>query len=432
MASVIYRIFSVGSCVLGRSVLRGMAGLILLTGIACPPVFAGGFIILDQSARSSGMGSLGAPSASDPSPMYWNPAFLSQLRGTHFSFGAMVMLPEQRFNGIHPSQAEYRGTPQVLFPPNFYLTHTFGRGWGIGLSLNFPYSERVEWGSDWTGSTLATRSEVRIASVNAAVSIPIGHSTSFGAAVLVNIPRLSVALRVPSSADSSATIRSLDGTGTPSFRFQFGMLHEIIDGVTLSVAYRSAVSLRIDDGQVTSQDASGAKAGGSVGTFVTNLDLPHEFETGISWQPGTWIVFSARGSMGLWSAVKQNRVVVTGSPPGTVTTPMHWKNAASAGGGIEVSFADMSLRGGYRWQQSPIPDGTLSPALPDADASGFSVGLGYHVEEGLVLDFSFARLEYRERAVITSTLTTAGGTPFNGLYSGRTTAVGLNISYSWD
>jgi long-chain fatty acid transport protein len=409
-----------------------LVAFILLASAAHPEALAGGFIVMEQSARAAGMGSLAGSSDSDPSRMFWNPAALSDLRGTNFSFGTTVILPEVRFNGISPAQTESRSTPQVLFPPNFYLTHTFRGRFGVGLSVNFPYAERLEWGSDWTGSTIATRSEIRVASVRAAISIPVGHSTSIGGAVIVNVPKLSIAWRVPSGVDSSAAIRSIDGNGSPAFRFQVGILHEILDGITVSLAYRNPVSLRINSGQVSSQDASSGSGSTVIGDFLTTIQLPHEFESGLSWQPCSGFVLSARGSIGLWSALKEQSLEFGPAPTRNAAVPLHWRNSASASAGFEFLLGGTALRAGYRWEQSPVPDETLSPVLPDADAHGFSIGLGYHVEEGLVLDFSFSRLEARERKITASHTLTSAGVPFNGLYSGRTTSVGLNISYSWD
>jgi long-chain fatty acid transport protein len=412
--------------------LVALLALVLLLGAAFGEAEAGGFIVMEQSARSAGMGGLAAPSEADPSRIFWNPAALSDMRGTNFSFGANVIMPDVLFHGISPAQTESRTTPQVIFPPNFYLTHTFRSGFGIGLGVNFPYAERLEWGSDWVGSTIVTRSEIRIASVRAAIGFPVGRSTSIGGAVIVNVPKLSIAQRIPSAADSSAAIRSFDGNGSPAFRFQVGILHEILSGITISLAYRTPVALRVNSGQVSSQDASGSGASTVVGDFITTIDLPHEFESGLSWEPCSGFVLSGRASLGLWSALKEQSLRFGTGPSRTVNVPLHWRNSASAAAGVEISLGGTQLRGGYRWEQSPIPDETLSPVLPDADAQGFSVGLGYHVEEGLLLDFSFSRLELRERNVTTSRVLTSAGIPFNGMYSGRTTSVGLNISYSWD
>jgi long-chain fatty acid transport protein len=364
--------------------------------------------------------------------MFWNPAALSSLHGTHFSFGALVMLPDQRFNGIVPDQTEYRVTPQVVFPPNIYLTHTFRGGLGLGVSVNVPYAEKVDWGSDWPGGALVTRSDIRVVSVNAAVSMKIGKSTAVGGAVLVNIPRLSFARRIQGATDTTASILSLDGVGAPAIRFHMGLTKELAEGVTFSAAYRTAVSEPITSGQVSSQDASATVPGNQIGTFRAEMGLPGEIETGLSWRPGNWIELSVRGSYAFWSNLKQSTISYEGGLTGTEVVPLNWKNTASAGAGIEVDIAGMALRGGLRWQQSPIPDETLSPFLPDADATGFSAGIGYHVEDGLVLDFSYSFLAYRQRNITTSGLTSASGTPFVGTYSAKTTAIGLTISYSWE
>ena len=58
--------------------------------------------------------------------------------------------------------------------------------------------------------------------------------------------------------------------------------------------------------------------------------------------------------------------------------PQDWDDIWTFGLGADWQFSDeLTLRAGYIFIESPIPDETFSPTLPDADRHVLSVGLGY-------------------------------------------------------
>ena len=63
---------------------------------------------------------------------------------------------------------------------------------------------------------------------------------------------------------------------------------------------------------------------------------------------------------------------------GLGNTPQNWDDTWTFGIGPEWRFArDWTLRAGYLYLQSPIPDSTFAPTSLDVDQSMVSVGLGY-------------------------------------------------------
>jgi long-chain fatty acid transport protein len=415
-------------CLIGLSLV--LAGTAVLTLFGATNGTAGGFPVADQSARTSALGATGAASTRDPSGMFWNPAVLAHLRGTHFSFGAMVMMPEQRFNGILPDVTEHRATPQVLFPPSAYLTHRFGDRFGVGLALNVRFAERVEWGTDWVGAEFASRSECRVISVQPAIGYRLSDDITVGLGVSVNVGRAILEKRLSGTDRVPNVLETYDASSKAGVRFHVGLTGEVKSGLSYGVAFRIKVSLATDDGQLSFQNGDGSAWPVDPQKFSLALGLPAQVETGLTWAPFRWVEFSARGSYTFWSGMPER--IISGSAGTSDALTLHWNDAVSAGAGLELSFADMAIRGGVRFEQSPLADAWVTPALPDADAIGFSVGFGYLVEEGLNIDFSYAELNYRERVIRSSGLTSVTGQAFNGIYTARTTAFGLTISYSWD
>ena len=119
----------------------------------------------------------------------------------------------------------------------------------------------------------------------------------------------------------------------------------------------------------------------------------------------------------------------------TQTSEEQWKNTYAVRFGLELRLADVTLRGGWLFDQSPIPDSYLRPSLPDADKTGYSVGIGYRVAEGLQLDFAYLFVKYKDRTITDSSILHYLPRPdpyLNGTYSTSETIIGLNVSYSWN
>ena len=86
------------------------------------------------------------------------------------------------------------------------------------------------------------------------------------------------------------------------------------------------------------------------------------------------------------------------------TTPLDWKDAWLIKVGAEYRITErISLRGGYAYVQSPVPDQTLDPSNPDSDQHNFSVGLGYRINN-YTLDFFYIAGFLEDREVQNSIL----------------------------
>jgi long-chain fatty acid transport protein len=73
----------------------------------------------------------------------------------------------------------------------------------------------------------------------------------------------------------------------------------------------------------------------------------------------------------------------------TLPFPQNWQNSSVVILGTEHKWLqsdrlphwEVALRGGYTRSQSPIPDLTFNPAVPESDFHGISVGLGLLCKE---------------------------------------------------
>jgi long-chain fatty acid transport protein len=113
-----------------------------------------------------------------------------------------------------------------------------------------------------------------------------------------------------------------------------------------------------------------------------------------------------------------------------------WRDTNSFKLGTEVRIADvLALRTGGFYYQSPVPNRTLDPAIPDNDRFGFSLGVGYQIGSFSV-DVGYMEVFSKVRSVKNDSLEannailkSAGLTPGRDRYENRCRLAGLNLSY---
>jgi long-chain fatty acid transport protein len=400
---------------------------------------AGGFQIVDQSARTMGIGGTMGALTGDPTAMRANPAMLSFLDGTVFSFGATVKVPDQRFYGVYPSTVETKMQAQVLFPPSICVTYTSSAGVAAGISVTVPYQIQTEWDQDWVGSRLATKSDLRVTMVTPAMSMKISENLSFGLGLELGLPRILYEQRLPVTVPGDSTrqpdgVITHDGDGLVSYGVLAGMFYQAGELLSLGVSYRSHMNLSIEDGRVRYRGMPAQIADQfPEGRFSTALVLPNQFLVGATLHPFRWLNISTDLEYSLWSEFSSVRITYSNPTRPDVVMNQNWSNVLNVRFGLEAAFSDLSLRGGIRFEQSPVPDASLSPGLPDAGGTGYSLGFGYRAGEGLVLDFAYSIVQFKDRSVSNSSLIygpSPGG--FNGIYSSHTASLAINVTYSWN
>src|SRR2546428_170849 len=92
--------------------------------------------------------------------------------------------------------------------------------------------------------------------------------------------------------------------------------------------------------------------------------------------------------------------------------PRLWKNSYVFRLGAEYAATDqIALRGGFFYDQTPIPKETFDPTIPNADLYALTTGVGYKWEATSV-DIAYLFGFYEKRAINSSTIDPAGSTIF--------------------
>lgn len=419
-----------------KTTLTSAAGQVLVAVLVCASAaHAGGVQSRELAARALGMGNVLVAVPDEATAMYANPAALSFLGHTHLSLGTTLTFPSYTFTGVAPSTRSARMKSEATYPPNACLAHTFPNGVGIGISVTNPYAAKTDWGEDWVGNRIVTSSELRSVQVTPSVSLRIGDHWALGLGVQVVFLRMDLNRAYGSLFSYGSTIPMVYMTGSAdvAYGFELGVLYVPDEVWRLGLSLKSRTRSTIEQGAVT---YAGIPGESSIivmpnATFTSSITLPDRVRAGVSFRPVTALMVAGELDLTRWSTFK-NLMVRLGSPVYEQRFEQSgWEDALAVRGGIELAVDDLRFRGGIAYEETPIPDSQLRPSAPDAHCVVYTGGIGYAIEEGLVLDFGVQMVRHKQRTITDSQVPYGPDGTFNGTYDLSSTVVGLNVRYSW-
>lgn len=401
---------------------------------------ASGFALLEQSASRLGTAFAGtAAAADDATTVYFNPAGMLQLQGIQLVAlpSAIEITSEFRSRGSTPAFGQPLGgsggdAGDWNAVPGAYFTTRLSEDVAFGLGINAPFGLKLVYEDGWIGRFQALRSEIQTISVNPSIAYRIGDRFSIGAGVsyqrlqgeLTNAVNYSaivvqgvqqlVALgQLPAAAapgviaantglEGGARVRG-DDTG---WGFNVGMLLEVSDRTRIGVAYRSAIEYDVGGtidftapaavpnaiGAAIVATASAAGAPLSDGAVSVEVKVPDSATASLRHDLSDNLAILADVAWTGWSTVQELRVVRDSGAIVSVT-PERWRDVFRYALGASYELSDrLTLRAGIAYDNTPVPDATRTPRLPDADRKWAAIGARWQPSAALAIDVGYTHL----------------------------------------
>ncbi len=408
---------------------------VLFTG----SIFAGGFQLNEHGAKAMAMAGAFTGLANDPSAIYFNPAGITQLKGSHFYFGATMILPLATYKTPGTTNVkEYEMVGQVFSPINFYYTQELSDKLYVGLGVNNQYGLGTKWNDNWVGRYFALETEVRTFYFTPVIAYKLfdNLSVSVGAQYAfadVTIIRKSPVMNPLTGAYLTEFKANMKGTAT-AFGFTAGILYKASDNLQLGLSYRSQAKFEFEGDFIPDPKSLTLSPTLTImyptGKMTAPLTVPQNITFGFAYMPDSKVTVTADFQYVGWSTYNKLEVTATDfvfDSKGTkvMSTDRNYENTFIARAGVEYKVSDnFSLRGGIYYDRNPVPDAYVEPTLPDADRIGLNIGFGGKITEKLGVDFAYLLINFAERKVTQSKF------GFNGTYQNVAHLLGLNFSYS--
>jgi long-chain fatty acid transport protein len=373
-----------------------LAAQLALPGAA----LAAGFQVNEHNARATGRAGSFFATVDDASAVFYNPAGLTNVKGTQAMVGVTLLRPTNTYEGVGllsvntEGQTLSQSTEGGFVPvPNVYFAHALSEKAAVGIGFYAPYGLGVKWPDQWVGRTSVQEISLRTFFLTPSVALKLADNVSVGVSISL-VPSTLGLRRVLGANDNLQVLfpasqygqegavelsGSAFGVGANA-----GVQVTLIENLKLGFAYRSAVALDFTgnaDFQVPTSVPASIRANFPDGPVTGAVTLPHAFSLGVGWVTKSLSV-ELSSTLTLWDSYQDLTInFLRNLPAPTSASPRNWTStpAFRLGGEYmfgDVGFADLTVRAGAMYDLTPAPDSTVEPGLPDANRFVFSGGAG--------------------------------------------------------
>ncbi len=448
-------------------VILGLACLISLSVVAAD-LSAAGFFLPVRGVRPLGRAGASTASGSGVHAMWYNPASMIKLEGTHVLLEAALVnltssfdrTPRFETNGdvIEYERVTNGKAPDLI--PSLMGTSDFGLERVVfGLGLMPPYGLRYIYPETGAQRYAAVRNDQAAsasialgASVQVTDWLAVGamfHNQFFDMKIITTSSGYQGLFGRPEDPDLDIllSIHSVDPF-TPSG--SFGVLITPLPEFEVGLSFLLPSTIEDTDAQVEVRLPShaffdGAEVEGS--TVSGSFDLPWVFRSGVRYIQPRWdielnvtvegwsvhdAIYTTPEDVKITNVFQLDEVVV-----GPLTIPEDYHNSInlSLGSDYQVIPDVLTLRAGINLEQAAIPVHRLSNFQIDTDKVMPTFGLSWAIPNSpVILDFAYAHVFFVDEEVTNSQVTQINPTfedgaitVGNGFYQASADLVGLSI-----
>jgi long-chain fatty acid transport protein len=357
---------------------------------------AAGFALKEQSAAAQGNSYAGATAgAEDISYMFFNPAGLTLHDGNQIIVVASYILPTNETDNATlvtvaplPNGESSENGGESAFVPALYAMWSATPDLKLGLGVNAPFGLKTKYSQTWAGRYHAVESDMKTLNINPVVAYRINNTLSVAAGLQAEKIDVTLSNMVPTVADGDALFEVIGDDW--AYGFTLGAMFELSPKTRIGVGYRSEMAHELKGAasfgnNLFSQSTSG-------GADVT---LPRMAQVGYYHDVGdTLAIMAELGWMG-WSSLDQ-LVVNLDSDLGfgtTVSQNYDWDDVWFLGLGATWKASEQwSIRAGVAYDQSPIPNATRTPRVPDSDRTWVSLGVSFDINPSFGIDAGYTHI----------------------------------------
>jgi long-chain fatty acid transport protein len=382
----------------------GFAGLIAL---ASSSAFASSFGLIDHSV--SGMGTayaIGSAGIDDASTIFYNPAGMSRLHGSHVSGGLHIIRADTEFKngrGIYtPGLPGVGGTPYpqgktkddidlTVALPSGYLSHQYSNTVWFGIGVNAPFGLETDYSKNWVGRYHSIKSELLTININPSMAFKIndkatlgfGVSALYGDGELTNAADVGLAVGAPGAFDHKVKLTGDDW----GYGFNLGLLLQPTQNTRLGLHYRSEIDLTLDGDAKVSGPIVNRKQDAKLDvTLPDSVSLSGYYGISRRWGLMADVTWTE------WSDIKTLRTKVQDGSQSLAV--WDYDDSFRFAIGAEYRYNQAWLfRTGVAYDETPVPSADLrSPRVPDNDRTWLTFGTTYRYSPAITFDFGYAHL----------------------------------------
>lgn len=378
----------------------------------------------------------------DASAIAHNPANLADLKQGQVLPAVTLIHSDTKFTSPAGS-AETDDPWKVL--PNVFAAWPVDKGnYVVGFGLTTPFGQSTVWDGDGAFRYSAPyKSEMTVVDFNPTLATRLTDRLAIGAGVDAYWSQIGMKQRLPwammtGNPMSPEGIVDAEGDGV-GFGANAALSYKLTDRQTVALTYRCPFRIRYEGTTDISEMPPAAQAMGlsPSSDFDTSIDFPAIAALGYGLALSDtvkvgadveWVQSSRYENLQL--DAKNNNALL--NPPGSpspmqpLVIPQKWDDSWTAGAGVDwKAFPAVTLRAGYRYLDSPVPEATFGPMLPDCSRHVVTAGIGYtHAAHRVDLAYGYSIIPDRD-------IHNDQNPAYNGTYETSSHLFGLSYGYTF-
>lgn len=366
----------------GLLVWSAVVGLAVADGYRNPP----------EGAAVMGRAGERLTQGDDPSAMVHNPANLLDVKGGQVMPAVTFGYSKTEFTT--PWGASESTEDNWTMLPSVYATFPMKEGFAAGVGVHVPYGQGSEWDEDGLLQFVApTYAEMRSANVTPNFAAQLGSKLRFGAGLDLMWSDLTFKqslpwVPLPAGFGGPGSMLEFEGDGY-GFGGHAGLTWLVTERQRLALTYRLPVSVDYE-GDFTMHNPPPPGALPPTVTTGSDFDTTVDFPSVVGLGYGVavtervrveanveWVEHSRNESLPIDIA---NNNLLLMAAMGSTDLPQDWDDTWTFGLGADWKLTDaFTLRGGWQYLPTPVPEETIMPSLAESDKNIFAAGVGYHV-----------------------------------------------------
>jgi long-chain fatty acid transport protein len=387
---------------------------------------AAGFRINEQGAKAMGMANAFGAQADDPSALFYNPAGIAFLKGAQVNLGSLVIaVPQTEFEGTTAlsgtTTVNEKSKKDIFITPTLYATYSMENvplTFGLGVNSIYPLAK------SWDASSVFRNQieHIAIKPINFQPTVAYRFDNlNLALAAGLDVTHAIVSLQksaytagpAPTFTPFELGSLGVDGTAT-NVGYSLGAQWKPRDDLSFGVSYRSEITLHLkgnadflattQTGFIVTQMPQAFTSANSrarlTSTASTDITLPASMILASAYKPTEKLTLEFDAEWTGWSSFDKLDIHFNNpqlSAFNNKPSPKNWKDVWAYKFGAQYALnKKLDLRAGYAFDESPIPDSTLGPELPDTDRHNLSFGMGLH-NDFATLDLAYMWVKFVDR-----------------------------------
>ena len=422
-----------------RTIIRGLVAAVVAAALCAAPAFGAAFGIFEQGSKAMGTAGAFTGRADDGSAMFHNVGGLGFQKERSFMAGTtLISLAESEFDGLDPFPGDSATGEQethTFTPSHIYYVQPINDRLTFGLGVNNPFALATDWGNknEWPGRFLSIRASLTTFDFNPSIGWQVTDNLSIGAGLIYRLSSVELLRRAPAVNPFTQQVTDvasvyLESDLDDGFGWNVGFLHKANKYFSWGISYRSKVEVDYaGDGRFTQIETGFPQFDAAVAAGLpfdqdlpieTSIEFPDMASLGFALQVTQSATVLLDANWTGWSSFDSVFIDFTNADQFDNRLNQDYDDAYNYRIGVELATSGGNFwRLGYVYDETPQPEKSVGPLLPDANRNGITLGFGW----GDRLDVAFMYLDFDDRT------TTTNEDGFFGSYETTAYLLGLTL-----